>query len=183
MNLGFVGQTFLSAGLGDFPVARSTNTGQECPVNRQAGKPALRSGSWSQCMVEGASMNRPTPDPSQEGNRHGRGRMLASSLGRLRVGRFMESLLGLTTVHWDHEPARRAGFPACRFTGHSCPVFLLRATGKSPKPADRNVCPTNPRFMEENLVTGDAYPGWALNRRSEERRVGKECRSRWSPYH
>ena len=23
----------------------------------------------------------------------------------------------------------------------------------------------------------------ALNRRSEERRVGKECRSRWSPYH
>src|SRR3989454_8549274 len=68
MNLGFVGQTFLSAGLGDFPVARSTNTGQECPVNRQAGKPALRSGSWSQCMVEGASMNRPTPDPSQEGS-------------------------------------------------------------------------------------------------------------------
>src|SRR2546427_4834096 len=52
MNLGFVGQTFLSAGLGDFPVARSRNTGQECPVNRQAGKPALRAGSWSQCVRE-----------------------------------------------------------------------------------------------------------------------------------
>src|SRR5205809_4319477 len=24
---------------------------------------------------------------------------------------------------------------------------------------------------------------WALDTRSEERRVGKECRSRWSPYH
>ena len=24
---------------------------------------------------------------------------------------------------------------------------------------------------------------WALLTRSEERRVGKECRSRWSPYH
>ena len=24
---------------------------------------------------------------------------------------------------------------------------------------------------------------WADTRRSEERRVGKECRSRWSPYH
>src|SRR2546430_14845955 len=24
---------------------------------------------------------------------------------------------------------------------------------------------------------------WVLDRRSEERRVGKECRSRWSPYH
>ena len=37
-----VGQTFLSAGSGDFPVA-SWNTGQECPENRQAGKPALHS--------------------------------------------------------------------------------------------------------------------------------------------
>ena len=26
-------------------------------------------------------------------------------------------------------------------------------------------------------------PGKAQNTRSEERRVGKECRSRWSPYH
>ena len=26
-------------------------------------------------------------------------------------------------------------------------------------------------------------PGLALPVRSEERRVGKECRSRWSPYH
>ena len=26
-------------------------------------------------------------------------------------------------------------------------------------------------------------PAVAENRRSEERRVGKECRSRWSPYH
>ena len=25
--------------------------------------------------------------------------------------------------------------------------------------------------------------GWDAFRRSEERRVGKECRSRWSPYH
>ena len=24
---------------------------------------------------------------------------------------------------------------------------------------------------------------YCINRRSEERRVGKECRSRWSPYH
>ena len=24
---------------------------------------------------------------------------------------------------------------------------------------------------------------WPVHRRSEERRVGKECRSRWSPYH
>ena len=31
-------------------------------------------------------------------------------------------------------------------------------------------------------VTRPASP-WLTNERSEERRVGKECRSRWSPYH
>ena len=46
------------------------------------------------------------------------------------------------------------------------------------------------------MMHGDEYKaaanrviesGWFLqgneNKRSEERRVGKECRSRWSPYH
>ena len=33
-------------------------------------------------------------------------------------------------------------------------------------------------FVEKNHIAGDA-----VNVRSEERRVGKECRSRWSPYH
>ena len=28
-----------------------------------------------------------------------------------------------------------------------------------------------------------AYWNYAQKKRSEERRVGKECRSRWSPYH
>src|ERR1039458_7168014 len=39
----FVGQTFLSAGSGDFPVASAddADTGLESPVNPQAGKPAI----------------------------------------------------------------------------------------------------------------------------------------------
>src|SRR5436190_23251199 len=36
-----VGQTFQSAGSGDFPVARFRNTGLESPANRQTGKSAL----------------------------------------------------------------------------------------------------------------------------------------------
>ena len=43
---------------------------------------------------------------------------------------------------------------------------------------------------DEVLVVGAANSGAqiaaelaATHRRSEERRVGKECRSRWSPYH
>ena len=35
--------------------------------------------------------------------------------------------------------------------------------------------------VQRNLVTDSALIG--VNCRSEERRVGKECRSRWSPYH
>ena len=33
-----------------------------------------------------------------------------------------------------------------------------------------------------NLLT-DYCTGFEIYERSEERRVGKECRSRWSPYH
>ena len=40
------------------------------------------------------------------------------------------------------------------------------------KPIDKSVIPID-------LLIGDADH----RRRSEERRVGKECRSRWSPYH
>ena len=38
--------------------------------------------------------------------------------------------------------------------------------------------------MEIVLIQKEvAMLGWILCIRSEERRVGKECRSRWSPYH
>src|SRR2546430_4889311 len=38
---------------------------------------------------------------------------------------------------------------------------------------------------DDNLLNNPHYRGlgWTHLRRSEERRVGKECRSRWSPYH
>jgi len=42
MEKALVGQTFLSAGSGDFPVAGPI-AGLESPANPQAGKPALRS--------------------------------------------------------------------------------------------------------------------------------------------
>ena len=39
-------------------------------------------------------------------------------------------------------------------------------------------------FVQDVLVGGIFYVvGQGFIRRSEERRVGKECRSRWSPYH
>src|SRR5256885_4477235 len=40
----------------------------------------------------------------------------------------------------------------------------------------RSLCPPEKREERRSL-------GLQIDRRSEERRVGKECRSRWSPYH
>src|SRR5690348_17464377 len=41
-----------------------------------------------------------------------------------------------------------------------------------------------PQITHAALVTHDPLAEFVLAcRRSEERRVGKECRSRWSPYH
>ena len=51
---------------------------------------------------------------------------------------------------------------------------------------DQKAPPPHPPFVDRNAgdafrqLTAEALPGWF---RSEERRVGKECRSRWSPYH
>mgnify|MGYP007026196289 CR=1 FL=1 len=36
---------------------------------------------------------------------------------------------------------------------------------------------------EDEVVTPTVISGCTDSDRSEERRVGKECRSRWSPYH
>ena len=38
------------------------------------------------------------------------------------------------------------------------------------------------RHLQHLLIRGE-ISGFTRNQRSEERRVGKECRSRWSPYH
>src|SRR3712207_9234614 len=40
-------------------------------------------------------------------------------------------------------------------------------------------------FAAELFAVFTCYhvPSYAVDNRSEERRVGKECRSRWSPYH
>src|SRR3712207_4065494 len=59
-----------------------------------------------------------------------------------------------------------------------CLLFAACGDGRR----DREIGPDTAR--RELFLRGYAYkePDF-LNARSEERRVGKECRSRWSPYH
>src|SRR6266536_3988150 len=55
----------------------------------------------------------------------------------------------------------------------------------------QRVSPTNVVFLHDPPTVGlapaltrlGATVVWSYHIRSEERRVGKECRSRWSPYH
>ena len=44
-------------------------------------------------------------------------------------------------------------------------------------------CDFNVPLDENGNITDNRRIVGALDTRSEERRVGKECRSRWSPYH
>src|SRR5256885_4707743 len=62
--------------------------------------------------------------------------------------------------------------PACR-SGTLVPGGRepMPDTAKVPIPADRDPVSASVRFLHSRRM------------RSEERRVGKECRSRWSPYH
>ena len=45
------------------------------------------------------------------------------------------------------------------------------------------LCPPIPHSTSTFFCSQYAFSGEGVVLRSEERRVGKECRSRWSPYH
>ena len=63
-------------------------------------------------------------------------------------------------------------------------LLLLYSMGASAAPATtRSVTPNPPVRVWFNSDGNYQYGDRAKVYRSEERRVGKECRSRWSPYH
>ena len=64
-------------------------------------------------------------------------------------------------------------------TLHLSPVFL--AKGKSLLP--RDLASDRLTLVQARQIGQFIEATWRISHRSEERRVGKECRSRWSPYH
>src|SRR2546430_14510215 len=64
----------------------------------------------------------------------------------------------------------------CDWSSDVCSSDLAIATRRSPQ--HRNIC-SNSQSISVTTITRP----WIMRSRSEERRVGKECRSRWSPYH
>src|SRR2546430_16263276 len=63
--------------------------------------------------------------------------------------------------------------------------LVMYCHGYSPAPGNFDNSKQNPMFEVFDVFLKQGYAvaqsGYAA--RSEERRVGKECRSRWSPYH
>ena len=89
--------------------------------------------------------------------------------------------------------------PWSRFLLPAMLALLLPGFGLAQISVEVNVAPPELPVYDQPPIPGDGYvwtPGyWAWSDddqdyywvpgtwRSEERRVGKECRSRWSPYH
>src|SRR3712207_9036818 len=67
---------------------------------------------------------------------------------------------------------------ASAFQEEAVSFFSRGAHGEAKRVANRTQTQRGRRLFERRgILRGDA------STRSEERRVGKECRSRWSPYH
>src|SRR2546430_6917883 len=99
---------------------------------------------------------------------------MVSSLGRRFAQRLVEmDLAGARVVVFFFFKQKTAYEIDCDWSSDVCSSDLL------PHPAEHRAGESD-RAHPIYLVAGQAVP---LLPRSEERRVGKECRSRWSPYH
>src|SRR2546426_7405655 len=125
-----------------------------------------------------------------DGHRRVVGIVLAPHYSAMSVGAYEKKLLEAAGGRLDAALVRSWG---------DHPKFLDAVAGRGvqtlqrfPAPGAGHVLFTAHSFPQRILATGDPYPdelrasaAAVAERagRSEERRVGKECRSRWSPYH
>src|SRR3989454_11096300 len=96
-----------------------------------------------------------------------------------------ETTLTGVAKHWSRRKKDRAPRGVFR---HRSGVWAIRFTCGAGHIHQQRVGPLKSeavRAYHERRARVLDEPGWcpAVERRSEERRVGKECRSRWSPYH
>src|SRR3972149_5069636 len=123
------------------------------------------------------ALDRPTPTP--------KGTDAAESIKRrhLLAERLLVDILGLDWAD-AHEEAHRIEHAVSPLAEERIMVILGNPT--TPPPGNPLPgLPKPPTVLLSTLQEGDgrAIDGVREDARSEERRVGKECRSRWAPYH
>src|SRR5574340_1243604 len=108
--------------------------------------------------------------------------MLRALIKSMRIRQWTKNVFVLAAVVFDRQllnpPAvakSLAGFII--FCLLSSSVYLINAVMDAE--ADRQ----HPEKRNRPIASGQLKASTAIIARSEERRVGKECRSRWSPYH
>src|SRR2546425_11953558 len=67
--------------------------------------------------------------------------------------------------------------------GHALPMQLKKEMIRRARGIDPDFAFWDENFSVEEKSVKEGYNAVIGYQRSEERRVGKECRSRWSPYH
>src|SRR5256885_6213500 len=115
--------------------------------------------------------------------------------GRLGGAEYLEAILTSQTwrgIPWKHQlfmlRPRRLAMPATQALlfidgGSWEPEYDGTATHSVPRVAKEFVRLANALHAPVVIVRQIPFEPLFGGRRSEERRVGKECRSRWSPYH
>src|ERR1035441_269580 len=106
-------------------------------------------------------------------------------MGRSELQRFYETCWHVCRL--EQGKPRRAPFRPVRAQSEKIDSLTYR---RRKSPVTRSYlerCASLPlqsgRVFRENLKRFESQPSAHDVQRSEERRVGKECRSRWSPYH
>src|ERR1051326_9534819 len=87
--------------------------------------------------------------------------------------RIMRRALALAALLWAFHSFGANHPPITTFTKDIAPILRKNCQG----------CHRPGEAAPFSLLTYEDARPWAKAMRSEERRVGKECRSRWSPYH
>src|SRR5947207_575866 len=70
----------------------------------------------------------------------------------------------------------------CNRFPEGCPVILASDGGTYINTVTQASACQSPKWIQSDVTTRGLWL-WSLSGRSEERRVGKECRARWWPYH
>src|ERR1035437_5411298 len=95
---------------------------------------------------------------------------------------FIESILCVTRPFHTPEPAERQRGAGGDQTNSDCDFLQVDRVACRTRARTRDVLRTEPipHYSSEQVIRPGMFT--ATFSRSEERRVGKECRSRWSPY-